>query len=236
MAARYRQRGDGAGRAARRRGRSTRSLAQEVAVFLGRQRGVRRRGRSAWRSGPAARAVARPDRRAEGASPCRASSPSRSTAAHPPISRRCAGRSAQFKGVTLDDHRHWQQQIRTMTRSFALGGLAILLLLGRRRHDGHHRLGDEERDGLQPRDRRGAALRRRHGPLHRSREFERQLPAPRHPRRACRRDLRDGGVRVDAHGDGAARRRQRDHRRNAAADRAPARSTPWATCCSASSS
>lgn len=35
----------------------------------------------------------------------------------------------QFKGVTLDDHRHWQQQIRTVTRSFALGGLAILMLV-----------------------------------------------------------------------------------------------------------
>lgn len=37
--------------------------------------------------------------------------------------------ATQFKGVTLDDHRHWQQQIRTVTRSFALGGLAILLLV-----------------------------------------------------------------------------------------------------------
>jgi cell division transport system permease protein len=37
---------------------------------------------------------------------------------------------AQFKGVSLDDHRHWQQQIRTVTRSFALGGLAILMLVG----------------------------------------------------------------------------------------------------------
>jgi cell division transport system permease protein len=37
---------------------------------------------------------------------------------------------ASFKGVTLDDHRRWQQQIRTITRSFALGGLAILLLVG----------------------------------------------------------------------------------------------------------
>jgi cell division transport system permease protein len=35
----------------------------------------------------------------------------------------------QFKGVTLDDHRHWQQQIRTVTRSFALGGLLILMLV-----------------------------------------------------------------------------------------------------------
>jgi cell division transport system permease protein len=38
--------------------------------------------------------------------------------------------TAQFKGVSLDDHRHWQQQIRTVTRSFALGGLAILMLVG----------------------------------------------------------------------------------------------------------
>ena len=36
----------------------------------------------------------------------------------------------QFNGVSLDDHRRWQQQIRTITRSFALGGLAILLLVG----------------------------------------------------------------------------------------------------------
>jgi cell division transport system permease protein len=37
---------------------------------------------------------------------------------------------ARFKGVSLDDHRRWQQQIRTITRSFALGGLAILVLVG----------------------------------------------------------------------------------------------------------
>ncbi|RTL72885.1 MAG: ABC transporter permease [Hyphomicrobiales bacterium] len=41
-----------------------------------------------------------------------------------------AALARQFKGVTLDDHRRWQQQIRTITRSFALGGLAILLLVG----------------------------------------------------------------------------------------------------------
>lgn len=35
----------------------------------------------------------------------------------------------KFQGVTLDDHRHWQRQIRSVTRSFALGGLAILLLV-----------------------------------------------------------------------------------------------------------
>lgn len=34
-----------------------------------------------------------------------------------------------FKGVSLDDHRRWQQQIRAVTRSFALGGIAILLLV-----------------------------------------------------------------------------------------------------------
>ena len=39
--------------------------------------------------------------------------------------------SAQFpKGVVLDDHRHWQQQIRTVTQSLALGGVAILMLVG----------------------------------------------------------------------------------------------------------
>jgi cell division transport system permease protein len=34
-----------------------------------------------------------------------------------------------FKGITLDDHRRWQQQIRAVTGSFALGGLAILALV-----------------------------------------------------------------------------------------------------------
>jgi cell division transport system permease protein len=37
--------------------------------------------------------------------------------------------ASAFKGVFLDDHRQWQTQIRTVTRSFALGGLAILLLV-----------------------------------------------------------------------------------------------------------
>jgi cell division transport system permease protein len=38
--------------------------------------------------------------------------------------------AAQFpKGVIIDDHRQWQQQIRTVTRSLALGGLAIFLLV-----------------------------------------------------------------------------------------------------------
>jgi cell division transport system permease protein len=38
--------------------------------------------------------------------------------------------AASFPGATIDDHRRWQQQIRTITRSFALGGFAILLLVG----------------------------------------------------------------------------------------------------------
>jgi cell division transport system permease protein len=41
-----------------------------------------------------------------------------------------ASLSSQFPGAMIDDHRRWQQQIRTITRSFALGGLAILLLVG----------------------------------------------------------------------------------------------------------
>ncbi|MGI9421733.1 MAG: cell division protein FtsX [Hyphomicrobiaceae bacterium] len=36
----------------------------------------------------------------------------------------------EYPKATLDDHRQWQNQIRTVTRSFALGGLAILLLVG----------------------------------------------------------------------------------------------------------
>ncbi|MFA5901844.1 MAG: ABC transporter permease [Hyphomicrobium sp.] len=36
----------------------------------------------------------------------------------------------RFPSASLDDHRRWQRQIRTVTRSFALGGLAILLLVG----------------------------------------------------------------------------------------------------------
>lgn len=34
-----------------------------------------------------------------------------------------------FEGVTLDDHRQWQAQIRGLTRSLALGGIAILALV-----------------------------------------------------------------------------------------------------------
>jgi cell division transport system permease protein len=37
--------------------------------------------------------------------------------------------SDNFDGVTLDDHRRWQAEIRTLTRSAALGGLAVLALV-----------------------------------------------------------------------------------------------------------
>ena len=48
----------------------------------------------------------------------------------PPDLEACAKRSASSsRASSLDDHRQWQQQIRTVTRSFALGGLAILLLV-----------------------------------------------------------------------------------------------------------
>ncbi|MBU2531309.1 MAG: ABC transporter permease [Alphaproteobacteria bacterium] len=36
----------------------------------------------------------------------------------------------QFPNAILDDHRKWRQQITTVTRSFALGGIAILVLVG----------------------------------------------------------------------------------------------------------
>jgi len=38
--------------------------------------------------------------------------------------------TSKFPSASLDDHRRWQRQIRTVTRSFALGGFAILFLVG----------------------------------------------------------------------------------------------------------
>jgi cell division transport system permease protein len=113
-----------------REGADAEALAQEVAVFLGRQRGVRTAralslqdsagllepwlGQSdALKTLPVPRLVAVEVERS----------------APPDLDALRAALSAQFKSVTLDDHRQWQQQIRTVTRSFALGGLAILLLV-----------------------------------------------------------------------------------------------------------
>jgi len=41
-----------------------------------------------------------------------------------------AGLTKAYPAAALDDHRHWQTQIRAVTRSMALGGLAILALVG----------------------------------------------------------------------------------------------------------
>lgn len=49
----------------------------------------------------------------------------------PPDIERLRGQLAtELPGAILDDHRHWQQQIRTVTRSLALGGIGILMLVG----------------------------------------------------------------------------------------------------------
>ena len=40
-----------------------------------------------------------------------------------------AALSQNFEGVTLDDHRRWQAEIKTLTRSAALAGLAVLCLV-----------------------------------------------------------------------------------------------------------
>jgi cell division transport system permease protein len=40
-----------------------------------------------------------------------------------------AALSQNFEGVTLDDHRRWQAEIKTVTRTAALGGLAVLGLV-----------------------------------------------------------------------------------------------------------
>ena len=49
--------------------------------------------------------------------------------APPDIDALRADLTKKFPAATLDDHRRWQRQIRTVTRSFALGGLAILMLV-----------------------------------------------------------------------------------------------------------
>ncbi len=49
--------------------------------------------------------------------------------AAPDLEQVRSGLSTRFQGTTLDDHRRWQQQIATITNSFALGGLAILALV-----------------------------------------------------------------------------------------------------------
>jgi len=66
--------------------------------------------------------------------------------------------SQNFEGVTLDDHRRWQAEIRTLTRSAALGGIAVLGLVAAATIAV---IVSATRHGLEPRDHRGAAFRRR---------------------------------------------------------------------------
>jgi cell division transport system permease protein len=47
----------------------------------------------------------------------------------PDIKAITAALSQNFEGVTLDDHRRWRAEIRTLTRSAAAGGFAVLALV-----------------------------------------------------------------------------------------------------------
>ena len=51
-------------------------------------------------------------------------------ASPPDIDKLRADLTKAYPAAGLDDHRHWQAQIRAVTRSMALGGLAILMLVG----------------------------------------------------------------------------------------------------------
>jgi cell division transport system permease protein len=50
--------------------------------------------------------------------------------APPDLVRLAAQLKDQFPNAVLDDHRQWRKQIQTVTRSFVLGGFAILALVG----------------------------------------------------------------------------------------------------------
>jgi cell division transport system permease protein len=50
--------------------------------------------------------------------------------APPDLGRLAALLKEQFPKAILDDHRQWRKQIQTVTRSFVLGGFAILALVG----------------------------------------------------------------------------------------------------------
>ncbi len=170
----------------------TEKTVTDAETYMGRQPGIARaKALSLDESIEAARALARKIGRARcaaGAAPHRYRDRPRCAARHRGTARRVSPRS--FPGATLDDHRHWQRQIRTVTRSFALGGLGILLLVAAAT-TAIIVSATRSVDGLQPRDRRGAALRGRNRPLHRARVRE-ALFAARHPRRARRRAVRHG--------------------------------------------
>jgi cell division transport system permease protein len=113
-----------------REGADTEVLANEVAAFLGRQRGVRSARALSLRdsAGLLEPWLGQSDVLKELPVP-RLIAVEVDRSAPPDLEALRTAMSAQFKSVTLDDHRQWQQQIRTVTRSFALGGLAILLLV-----------------------------------------------------------------------------------------------------------
>ena len=52
------------------------------------------------------------------------------TRSPPDLMRLGAQLKDQFPNAVLDDHRQWRDQIKTVTRSFVLGGFAILVLVG----------------------------------------------------------------------------------------------------------
>ncbi len=52
------------------------------------------------------------------------------TAGPPDLDRLGQTLQERFPAARLDDHRQWRRQIKTVTRSFALGGFAILILVG----------------------------------------------------------------------------------------------------------
>ncbi len=52
------------------------------------------------------------------------------TLAPPDLARLATQLKDQFPNAVLDDHRQWRKQITTVTRSFVLGGFAILALVG----------------------------------------------------------------------------------------------------------
>ena len=150
----------------------------DVTRFLSQQPGiVTARPLSVARFRAAARALARTDRRAQ-------------RAADPAHRRRRARsrQSARLRPAALDLEPRVQG--RDARRPSPLAGADphhhALLRAGRPRHPAaggrrHHRrdrLGHQERHGVEPRHRRGAAFRRRHRPLHRPR-VRASLPAAR---------------------------------------------------------
>ena len=100
-----------------------------------------------------------------------------------------AALTSKFPAATLDDHRAWQQQIRRVTGSLALGGIAVIILDGHGDHR-RRRFRGPQRHGLEPRNHRSAQFRRRRGAVHRA-PVRIALPQARHQgghrRRARRR-------------------------------------------------